>query len=600
MNKEAILDRTKSHVKLVCENVQEREKNISDASEKLKKRFNSLSPEEQIVANRYLTDKDKEIAELAQIRKSPYFSRLEVEYKDEEDREKIVYIGKFGHLEENISSWTSPIAALRFENPGETDYYLPEGVFREVYLRSKDQIMVVDGVLKFLASESVDHSRELIYQEHFSNRKSGFMLPEIVAEMEKAQDRVIRADHFGPFLISGPAGSGKTTLAFHRVAYLLQQPDLNELFASNKTLVLVQDNGTKDYFSKLLPELGIDDVEINTFPEWAMRTLGLDMNYQMRIGKTEAEKDRYEYAKIKAMRSGNSANWNKANVFSVLQDIYFKFFDESQKSLFLSQREAKEVDRIDLTLLLLANLGAGGSLGCVRDYWIKLKNETYRKKHGFVPYKYSLMVVDEFQNYLPEQLRLLKSTLDSKSRAAVYVGDMAQQVRWGTVKNWDEIGESIEPERQVVLQKVYRNTKNILRYISDLGFNVEIPERLAEGESVKELRFESTAKRLDFIKNEIMSKSANTIGILGWNENDIGELKSAFSNDEKVHVLTFEESQGVEFDAVFLVSDIRSILSNLPNIDSPEADYNSEKAKIAKDLVYVALTRAISYLYILS
>jgi len=100
----------------------------------------------------------------------------------------------------------------------------------------------------FFSKEVEGRARELIYQEHFTNRKTGFMLPEIVAEMEKSQDQVIRAHHEGPLVISGPAGSGKTTLAFHRVAYLTQAPDTALHYREDSIIIFVQDNGTKEYF----------------------------------------------------------------------------------------------------------------------------------------------------------------------------------------------------------------------------------------------------------------------------------------------------------------------------------------------------------------
>jgi DNA helicase-2/ATP-dependent DNA helicase PcrA len=109
-------------------------------------------------------------------------------------------------------------------------------------LISKEQYMITDGKIVFMAFESLEQARELIYQEYFSQRKSSFLLPEIVEQMEQAQDKVIRAHHQGSFLISGAAGSGKTTLALHRVAYLLQSPDTAERFKTENTIVFVQDN----------------------------------------------------------------------------------------------------------------------------------------------------------------------------------------------------------------------------------------------------------------------------------------------------------------------------------------------------------------------
>lgn len=66
--------------------------------------------------------------------------------------------------------------------------------------------------------------------------------------MEKAQDQVIRASHKGSLVIGGPAGSGKTTLALHRVAYLTQAPETSEFYPTKSIIVFVQDTGTKITF----------------------------------------------------------------------------------------------------------------------------------------------------------------------------------------------------------------------------------------------------------------------------------------------------------------------------------------------------------------
>ena len=88
----------------------------------------------------------------------------------------------------------------------------------------------------------------------YARMKGFFVLPEIVSQMEKTQDIVIRACYKNPLLISGPAGSGKTTLALHRIAYLLQAPDTNIIYDTDPAVVFVQDDKTKEYFSKIMDE----------------------------------------------------------------------------------------------------------------------------------------------------------------------------------------------------------------------------------------------------------------------------------------------------------------------------------------------------------
>ncbi len=428
-----------------------------------------------------------------------------------------MYFSKFGFDKKLIYSWIAPASAIRFENPGKVQYRRPDGNLQKGELFRKDNFMITGGEIKFISTENINNPRELIYQDYFSRRTVGFALPEIIAQMEKAQDQVIRANHIGPFLISGPAGSGKTTLALHRVAYLTQSPDLSDLYTSNSIIVFVQDNGTKNYFSQLLPELGINDVLITTFSEWAFPVLDIKENYVIRYGDSESDKDAYEFYKLRAIREVELIHYEKNDVFSLLGKVYHPYFNESQKKLFSQQKDEKILDRIDLALLLKAHYKTNGSLGVIKDYYIEQKNGSYKKVKKMVPFEYSLAVIDEFQNYLPEQLQIIKKCVNNRSQSIIYVGDMAQQVQLGTIKDWNNIGEKIADERKVILQKVYRNTKNIVQYIKNLGYPIKISEGLKEGGEVIEHIFLSKNNELNYV-NKIIKKSDNLrFGILAKN-----------------------------------------------------------------------------------
>lgn len=258
-----------------------------------------------IILSNLVRQNKQRLEELDSLKMSPYFFRCDMLIEDgDKRRAETWYFSKFNFGEESIFSWVSAAASIRFENPGEFSYRKPtKGMQKGVLLR-KEQYMIVDGKIVFLATESTDISRELIYQKHFSVKKDGFILPEIVAQMEKAQDKVISASHKGPFVISGPAGSGKTTLALHRVAYLIQSPDTMMLYSDDSILVLIQDVGPKKYFEYILPDLGIKNVAIKTFAEWIIKILEIENVKQVvRFGETEDEKDDYEYKKLEILHN---------------------------------------------------------------------------------------------------------------------------------------------------------------------------------------------------------------------------------------------------------------------------------------------------------
>jgi len=302
--------------------------------------YGTLSDIERVSVMSVMRTLEKRLVEVGHLVDSPYFVRCDVIWDGESDV-RTLYFGTFSFGDEDIYSWIAPSSAMRFESPGAVSYMRPDGRVQKAQLIRKDQYMISGGQMTFFAMESSDHDRQLLYQEHFSNRKDGFGLPEIVSQMEKAQDHVIRADHKGPFLISGPAGSGKTTLALHRLAYLNGLPDLSALYTTRSMIVFVQDHGARAYFSHLLPELGVEGVRITTFADWAIETMSLLQAPVDRFGDTEYQSDEYAYAKIQALRSGVLQFDFTRNVYSVLSKIYAPYFTPLLTCLFGRQKKSR-------------------------------------------------------------------------------------------------------------------------------------------------------------------------------------------------------------------------------------------------------------------
>lgn len=590
--KDKLLISASSHVKSTIEKIRGRLEVVKTIAHQSLKGLSKMLPEDQAVFMSLRGNAHRRILELTHLSGSPYFTKCSI--VDENGNNKNYYFAKHEFSEESIYSWIAPISSIRFENPGPTSYKLPNGVEKTLTITEKETYMIVGGKILLFAIEALNKPRELIYQEHFTQQKSVFMLPEIVAQMEKAQDQVIRAHHKGPLVISGPAGSGKTTLALHRVAYLIQVPDTAQLYRPENIIVLVQDNGTKNYFSKLLPSLGINDVKIITFSEWAFQILGLEeYSYMERYGENEEEKDLYEDQKLKILRDGVLPSWNK-NIYKTLHSSYSKYFSARNSQLFNTQKDEKKLDRFDLVILLKSYFEKYKKFEIKRKYQTFVKHELVFKIEKTVP-SYSLMIIDEFQNYLPEQLEILKNCLSDKTKSVVYVGDMAQQVKLGTITNWDSIGEIIPGDRNILLHKVYRNTKNILSFIQGLGYKIELPEGLKDGPRVTEKITHTITEEIQHIKNILPHYSQGGVGVISKDDNYLQDFKKEFKDIQNIHVLTMLEAQGVEFDLVCLVG-MRKDFFNLSHV-APE--HKTERNRMQKDLLYVALTRAITELHIL-
>ena len=589
--KEKLLKNLEEHIDFVRGEISKKLEGAKALANQSLNGFGKLPPEDKAVFMSLRGHAHKRVAELSVLEGSPYFMKIEIE--DEKGVNKNYFFAKHEFSEQNIYSWVAPVSAIRFEDPGQASYRLPNGEMVSVTIKQKEQYTIVNGKVVFFALEALGRARELIFQEHFTRQKTGFILPEIVAQMEKAQDKVIRAAHRGPLVISGPAGSGKTTLALHRVAYLTQVPDLVKLYPSESIVVLVQDNGTKEYFSGLLPSLGINDVKIITFSEWAFNILNIqDGTY---IDKYESRED-LEYKKLKALRRHGVPAWSK-NIFKILDSVYASEFQAEDLKIFNRQKKEKKIDRFDLVICLQAFFAKHKKFEAKREYQTFVKGELVTKTEK-TQFLYSLMIVDEFQNYLPEQIKLLRECVDKKTESIIYVGDMAQQVKLGTIKGWAEAGEVVPADRDIRLHKVYRNTKNILSFIRGLGYQIELPEGLKDGPAVVEKTTESSEEEIEHIKTILPGYKNGSVGILAKDEKYLETFKKEFIGMKNIHVLSMLESQGVEFDLVCLVGVNKKDFDLSQDLDMDMA-HRAERAKIQKDLLYVAMTRAITELHIL-
>lgn len=589
--KNTLLNEAKEHITIIKQKIDLAVREREVRSETMAQNARRVSAGDAITERQLMVYNQEKIENLRQLSPSPYFTRCDFTINGEK---KKMYFGKFSFSEEGIYSWITPVATLRFENPGEASYARTDGSKISGTIDRKDQYMIVDHKLLFFSTENREKPRELIYQEHFTRHKEGFVLPEVVELMEKAQDKVIRAAYTGPFAISGPAGSGKTTLALHRVAYLIQSPETMEFFSPESILVMVQDIGTKKYFSQLLPDLGIKGVAIVTFSEWACRILQLE-NYVYISDYQQFDKHRilYEYAKLQALRSLHNFSFSK-NIYAELQKIYSAFFTAEQTAILNWQKKEKLLDRFDLTILLQLKQKQDGGFSVTKEYYQEMANGTYRKRKSSFPVQYNLAVIDEFQNYLPEQLALINVCMNKRLQSIVYVGDLAQQTQLGTIRSWESAGINVTQERWVNLQKVYRNTKEILNYIKNLGYSVAIPEQIKNGEPVQETVCKSIQEKISYISEHLNNDSQKTFGILARHKDYLTDFKVQFPQ-LNVHCLSYYEAQGVEFDEVFIVGVDESGIGE--NISDPKL--LEELRAIEKDLLYVALTRAMSRLHVL-
>jgi len=204
---------------------------------------------------------------------SPYFAR--VDFKEEgEDASEAVYLGLYSFInmdtmEVVIHDWRAPVASIFYEyEKGPAGYETGEGtVTGDITL--KRQFKIRDSKLLFMFDSSVKIDDELL-QEVLSGNASEKM-KSIVATIQREQNRAIRFNSGSLLAVHGAAGSGKTSIALHRVAYLLYQ-DRN--LSSNNIMIFSPNHIFNDYISNVLPELGEENVVQTTLDEYIQKLPG--------------------------------------------------------------------------------------------------------------------------------------------------------------------------------------------------------------------------------------------------------------------------------------------------------------------------------------
>ena len=204
---------------------------------------------------------------------SPYFGRIDFVYDGEEKPENY-YIG-IGNFSESAGStplivdWRAPVASLFYDyDKGAASFETPQGV-QEGEIASKWQYKIKDGRMVYAFESDVKIDDEILKSELGNN--GDVKLKNIVSTIQREQNQIIRNVKDRILVVCGVAGSGKTSVALHRIAYLLYH-DRKNIKAAN--ILILSPNGIfTDYISHILPELGEENIREMSFDIFAYREL---------------------------------------------------------------------------------------------------------------------------------------------------------------------------------------------------------------------------------------------------------------------------------------------------------------------------------------
>ncbi|WP_079913573.1 RNA polymerase recycling motor HelD [Paenibacillus sp. 32352] len=283
--------------------------------EDLTETYFSLKQQVEVLTDRERRHRQASIAlgKLKRLIKTPYFGRIDFTEDGTSGAEKI-YLGiaSFSDEDDNtflVYDWRAPVSSLYYDYPpGPASYETPAGdVTGTMHL--KRQYVIHDGQIKLMFDTGLTIGDELLKQ--VLSRSSDAQMRSIVATIQKEQNRIIRNDRSRMLIVQGAAGSGKTSAALQRVAYLLYkhrdtlQADQMVLFSPNPMF--------NSYVSTVLPELGEENMQQTTFQQYLEHRLGKLYNLedpftQLEYVLSSASEPEYE-ARIEGIRYKSSVDF---------------------------------------------------------------------------------------------------------------------------------------------------------------------------------------------------------------------------------------------------------------------------------------------------
>ena len=571
-----------------------------------------------------------------------YFGRID--FQNEETKDS-VYIG-LAFLENPdgfpyVIDWRAPISSLYYDYElGSASYKTADAeISGEITL--KRQYKVEGKELKYAFDSSVTISDEIL--QHALGQNSGSKMKEIVSTIQKEQNELIRSNDFENLLVQGIAGSGKTSIALHRVAYLLYKNKL-----SSKDIVIVSPSPLfSDYIADVLPELGERNVESTTFEEIAKEELegilkfesrtemleNLLLGNELRAREVDYKQSFEFFESLKNYLNLVSVSFHakKINLGDkvIEAEVIDKLYNERYKSkkpairiewisdYIIDQLDARGVkaqalsNRIKKVLLgmfeinniteiylsFLQEIGMNTNIFCSKNviHFEDVAPILYVKDYilGTQEQKcFKFAVIDEMQDYSPIALELIAKRYPCPK---TILGDIYQSVeRQLSHKYLADLKDMLGNTKLVKLAKTYRSTKQISQYCQKMiGLEGAINfER--NGKQVKEYKVDGKDIESTLGKIIVGLEEYKHIAIITPTAKEAENLYYSLENLENITLLSDSTSQlptgtiiipatlckGLEFDVVISV---RQKPSNY----------------LAENNEYITCTRALHELYVI-
>lgn len=606
--------------------------------------INSRLLEQQQVAE---TVSGKQLIRLEKQKNNPYFTRVDFVYDGEQTAEKI-YIGSFSFSTKEerllIYDWRAPIASIFYDyDLGEAHFQTPAGT-ASGDIQRKRQIKFKDGTIDYVVESDTTVFDEVLQNE--LRQQKGGQMSTIISTIQKEQNKVIRDNRSKDMIIQGVAGSGKTSIALHRIAFLLYH--FRNRITSDQVMILSPNRTFSRFIAQVLPELGENPVTEWTIDQFG-QTLSDIADVPSRFQEIELlylEKDpqlneRVRYLSTKKCVADLKGYLRKIEAFSpqliLIGDyeynaefILSRYKAYEKKSIFqrfhliaedilenLRTRPfqpKRKPTKTQLVNRLKKMFNKTNSHQLYRDF---LTEQGFEMKKA-VSYsdlfpiiyirlflegmdefsKIHYLIIDEMQDYTPIQFEVFKKMFTCP---VLLIGDFTQSLTTINEMHLPDVQNYYPNAQSIFLTKSYRSTYEIITCAKKIIDDHMIEPVLRHGMKPKKWVVSSQEEEISSILElveQLRKQDLATIALITKTLVRAYEWRGLLENQglacevltdestslqERLSICPLVQSKGLEFDAVIVV-------------DADEATY---PGLLGRQQLFVAATRAMHALYFL-
>lgn len=591
---------------------------------------------------------------LTKILAIPYFGRIDFLEKKENSKVMPIYIGIHTFYDPEsratlIHDWRAPVSSMFYDHElGEAGYRSPSGEIKGV-ISLKRQYRIRGGKMEFMIESALTVHDDILQKELSSNVDD--KMKNIVATIQREQNQIIRNEDIRTLIIQGVAGSGKTSIALHRIAYLLYT--FRDSISSKDILIISPNKVFSDYISNVLPELREETVPETSMKQILSGVLEHKYKYQTYFGLVNELLEKPSSSLIDRIAYKASFGFiSELDKFILhIENTYFKAADvkltkyitipapfiEEQYLRFNRYPIRRRFDAmadymLDMLKIQYAftvttagrNLlkkeirlmfAGNNDIQVYKDFFKWTNNPgmfKMRKGHtleysdlaplaylhlalegnGNQPFRVKHLLIDEMQDYSPIQYKVIQKLFPCRKTV---LGDAGQSVNPYGSSTAETIQKSLTASEIMKLCKSYRSTFEITDFAQKIHPNAELEPVARHGEKPQILQFGSAVEELSGIMGLISTyrKSGyKSLGIICKTEQqarEMADMLKSYAND-----ISFLSSQSSAFvQGIVIISAHMAKGLEFDEVIIPQTDERNYRSEIDKSMLYVAVTRAM-------